>query len=202
MGLVSYFSVDFIWFFFNVQGIFEPPPHLWLRCQTVKVIYRINHRETALLRGKFLGWERWDSLREPCHAVGTSPRRVTPEQSEVPYGELRAGEVRRGFGPGAHGAAWLGWRMQLVRSSLPVHPLDNPIYIPFSSPGSCCYHGNYVHSCISLASGKTPFCLSPLFLAPFPAWTQSCGCQRMGKLAGLRLTGMKAGGVGGIQQDR
>lgn len=72
---------------------------------------------------------------------------------------------------GAVPAAWLGWRMQLVHSSLPFHPLDNPIYIPFSSSGSCCYHGNYVHSCISLASGKTPLSLSPS-LSPFPAWTQ------------------------------
>lgn len=72
-------------------------------------------------------------------------------------------------------------------SSLPVHPLCNPICIPFSSSGSGCYHGNYVHSCVSLASGKTPFSLSP-----FPPWARSCGCQGVGKPVRILVTSRKA----------
>lgn len=128
--------------------------------------------------------------------MGTSSPWVLLKQSEMQH---RTGvKVRIGFSTQAHSeggvrAAWLGWRMQLVHSSLPVHPPDNPIYIPFSSPGSCCYHGNYVHSCYSLASGKTHFSFSPLVSFPFSILdTWSCGCQSMGKLARLLITGIKA----------
>lgn len=50
MDLMSYLYL----IFFNVQGIFEPPSHLWLRWQTVKVIYCINYWETAALGEEFL----------------------------------------------------------------------------------------------------------------------------------------------------
>ena len=89
-------------FFFYVQGIFEPPPpHLWLRCQTVKVMYCINYRETAPLRGKLLGWERrWlgslSDLRQPCGAAGTSPCWVTLEQSDLLRREHSGQALRRG----------------------------------------------------------------------------------------------------------
>lgn len=60
-------------------------------------------------------------------------------------------------------------------SSLPAHPLENLICIPFSSSGSCCYHGNYVHSCISLASGKTPFSLFPFSTLDVRLWQSEGG---------------------------
>lgn len=80
-------------------------------------------------------------------------------------------------------SAWL----DACGSSLPAHPLRNPICIPFSSSGSGCYHGNYVHSYVSLASGKTPFSLSP-----FLPWARSCGCQGVGKPVRILATSRKA----------